>query len=241
MKRVVTPELLDSDAGTAEEVRASLEDLRWLNRYFGGISTTTRLLARVAEKTGARKLSYLDVASASGDGPMAAREYLAQRGVELETTLLDRAISHLARNGTASVAKLSGDALQLPFADRSFDVVGSSLFVHHLEPGEVVRFVADALRVARHAVIINDLRRSFWHLLAAQAGALIYRSRITRADAPASVRRAYTPEEMRALLKQAGATAIEMGSHYFYRMGVVVWKPSSVGEPGTASQDQPYV
>lgn len=233
MKRTVTPELLDSDAGTPEEVLASLEDLRWLNRYFGGLSTTTKLLARVAERTGARKLSYLDVASATGDGAMAAQEYLAKRDIQLETTLLDRAVSHLSSphspgNGARSVpltaAALSGDALHLPFADGSFDAVGSSLFTHHLEPVEVVRFLAEALRVARVAVIINDLRRGWLHLLAAHAGGPIYRSRITRADAPASVRRAYTQKEMLAMVRQTGAADIEVSSHYFYRIGLVVWK-----------------
>jgi ubiquinone/menaquinone biosynthesis C-methylase UbiE len=228
MKRVVVPELLDVDAGTEDEVRASLEDLRWLNRYFGGLSTTTRLLARVAEKTGVRKLSYLDVASATGDGPLAARAYLARRGVELDITLLDRATSHLGRHGDGAVpttmAALCGDALQLPFADNSFDAAGSSLFVHHLEPEEVVQFVNEGLRVVRHAVIINDLRRSFFHWLASRAGVVLYRSRITRFDAGASVRRAYTPEEMRAMLTRTAAGEVEIDERYFYRMGVVIWK-----------------
>ncbi len=233
MKRTVTPELLDSDAGTPEEVAASLEDLRWLNRYFGGLRTTTQLLARVADKTGASKLKYLDVASATGDGAMAAQNYLAKRGIQLETTLLDRAVSHLslardtgsgARSLPLTAAAVSGDALQLPFADSSFDVVGSSLFTHHLEPVDVVRFVAEALRVARVAVVINDLRRGWLHWLAARAGGLIYNSRITRADAPASVRRAYTQKEMLAMARKTGAADIEVSSHYFYRIGLVVWK-----------------
>src|SRR3954465_9826254 len=52
MKRTVTAELLDTDQGTAEEVAASLADLRWFNRYFGGQSTTTHLLSRIASNTG---------------------------------------------------------------------------------------------------------------------------------------------------------------------------------------------
>ena len=36
MRRVVVPELLDSDAGTPREVEGSLADLRMVNRFFGG-------------------------------------------------------------------------------------------------------------------------------------------------------------------------------------------------------------
>lgn len=230
MKRVVIPELLDVDAGTEDEVRASLEDLRWLNRYFGGVRTTTKLLTRVAEKTGVRKLRFLDVGSASGDGPLFAQKYLAQRGVALETTLLDRAISHFERNSTGAAptaAALCGDAMKLPFRDNTFDVAGSSLFVHHLEPEEVIRFVNEGLRIVRHAVIINDLRRSFLHWLAARAGVVVYRSRLTRFDAGASVRRAYTPKELRSMLRQTAAGDFEMNRHYFCRLGVVIWKQST--------------
>jgi ubiquinone/menaquinone biosynthesis C-methylase UbiE len=225
MKRVTTPELLDADAGTPEEVRDSLEDLRWLNRYFGGLAMTTTLLERVAAKTAKRKLTYLDVGAATGDASAAAKLALARRGAELETILLDSVVSHLERRNSSSAAVV-GDALQLPFADSSFDVVGSSLLMHHLQPDEAVHFLNQALRVSRHAVIINDLRRSRVHWLAARAGSLVYRSRITRFDAPASVRQAYTPDEMLAMLKQTNAGGVEITSHYFYRMGVVAWKRS---------------
>jgi ubiquinone/menaquinone biosynthesis C-methylase UbiE len=223
MKRVTTPELLDADAGTEQEVRDSLEDLRWLNRYFGGATTTIKLLQRVAGKTAARKLTYLDVGAANGDGPAAAQRALARGGVELESVLLDRVVSHLVSNRVGASAVV-GDALHLPFAESSFDVVRSSLFVHHLQPDEVVRFMNEALRVCRQAVIINDLLRSRIHWLAARAGALFYRSRLTRFDGPASVRQAYTPEEMLAMLRRTSAEEVEITSHYFYRMGVVVWK-----------------
>ena len=225
MRRAVISELLDADAGTEEEVRDSLADLRWLNRYFGGAATTTKLLQRVAAKTAARKLTFLDVGAANGDGPAAARRALAQRGVEFESVLLDRVPSHLARNGAGSTA-VAGDALHLPFADSSFDVVGSALFVHHLQPDEVTRFIDEALRVCRQAVIINDLRRERVHWLAAIAGRALYRSRLTRFDGPASVRQAYTPAEMLDMLKLTGAGKVEISSHYFYRMGVVIWKRS---------------
>ncbi len=49
MKRVVTPELLDTDSGTPAEVAASLGDLRRINRWFGGIATTEEMVGRVAE------------------------------------------------------------------------------------------------------------------------------------------------------------------------------------------------
>src|SRR5581483_4271792 len=219
MRRSVTPERLDSDAGTPAEVAASLADLRWINKYFGGTRTMRRLVERVARATGARSLSMLDVASGSGDVPLAVAAAIRGR-LKLRVTISDRAETHLPEPANAVVA----DAMALPFSDFSFDVVSCSLFVHHLEPGEVVRFVREALRVARVAVLINDLRRSWAHLALVYAGMPLYRSRLTRHDGPASVRRAYTMDEVRAMLGNTPAARVEIARAWPFRMGVVAWK-----------------
>ncbi|HWX55239.1 MAG TPA: methyltransferase domain-containing protein [Verrucomicrobiae bacterium] len=220
MRRVVVPELLDSDTGTPREVTEGLADLRMLNRRFGGTRTTSSLLQNVAIRRQLKTVSLLDVGGASGDVAAAARESLAQSGITLETVLLDRAPTHLGRSHPA----VCGDALALPFADNSFDVIGCSLFLHHLEPPQIVAFTNEALRVARHALVINDLVRHPIHWTMAAAGCTIYRSRLTRHDAPVSVRRAYTVPEVRQVMKQTDASLIEIRSFYFFRMGVTAWK-----------------
>ena len=223
MKRVPTAELLDSDAGTPAEIAGSLKDLIFFNRCFGGVTTTESMVARVAQTSALSSLSFLEVASGSGYVADASRQRLKKRGVRLEITLSDRSRSHL-RNGNRAVA---ADALALPFRDRSFDVVSCNLFAHHLAPSEVQRFADEALRVCRVAVLINDLIRHPLHLALVYAGLPLYRSRITRHDAPASVRQAYTPEEMRELLLHTAAGRVEIYHHYLFRMGVIVWKANN--------------
>jgi ubiquinone/menaquinone biosynthesis C-methylase UbiE len=217
MRRVVQPELLDSDAGTQDEVAASLADLRWLNRYFGGHATTAELLSRVAGSAGLERMSFLDVAGASGDNAHAARVALIRKAVEVETAVADLNVTHLSSGVCA-------DAFHLPFRDAAFDVCGSALFLHHLEEQQIVALTQEMLRVARVAVLVNDLCRSRIHWLTAMAGTLVYRSRLTRHDAPVSVRRAYTQEELLEVLKRAGGVRIEASEHYFYRMGFILWK-----------------
>jgi hypothetical protein len=71
---------------------------------------------------------------------------------------------------------------------------------------------------------MNDLVRHPLHMALVYAGMPLYRSRLTRHDAPASVRQAYTPEEMQTLLAQSNAARVEIHRYYLFRMGVVVWK-----------------
>jgi ubiquinone/menaquinone biosynthesis C-methylase UbiE len=224
MKRVVTPELLDTDSGTPAEVAASLGDLRRINRWFGGIATTEDMVGRVARDIKSSSLSMLEVAAGSGYVPRLTQDRLRRRGLNLQVTLLDRVLSHLnysRQNGNSSVA---GDALSLPFRDSSFDLLSCTLFAHHLAPLQIVRFVNEALRVCRVAVLINDLVRHPLHMTLVYAGIPLYRSRLTRHDAPASVRQAYTPDEMRELLAQTRAAKVEIHRHYLFRMGVIASK-----------------
>jgi 2-polyprenyl-3-methyl-5-hydroxy-6-metoxy-1,4-benzoquinol methylase len=218
MRRVVIPELLDSDAGTPDEITASLRDLRRINQWFGGISSGAALLRRVAQETRVRNLTVLDVAGGSGYVATEVEKRLRRDGIEVTVTVVDRAATHLrADNGVA------GDALALPFRDGSFDVVSSNLFVHHLEPDEVVQFAREGLRVARAAFVLNDLVRAPIHLALVYAGLPLF-GRITRHDSVASVKRAYTLDEMHKMVARAAPARLEITRHYLYRMGVIAWK-----------------
>jgi len=228
MRRTETHELLDDDAGSPAEVATALADLRRINRWFGGMDTSERLLLRAFQRTGCRSLSLLEVAAGAGDVPRSLQTRIHHRGFKLEVTLLDRAASHL-RNGfrKESLPAVAGDALALPFQEHSFDLVGCSLFAHHLSPHQLLQFVAEALRVCRIGLLINDLIRHPLHLWLVYAGMPLYRSRLTRHDAPASVRQSYTREEMGDLLKKSAAAHVEIHSHYLFRMEVAVWKKRS--------------
>src|ERR1700759_5036002 len=177
MRRVVIPEWLDSDDCTPAEVSASLRDLDRINRWFGGISTLAALLRRVARETNRRELSLLDVASGSGEVAQAVCSRLAADGLSVTPTVLDRAPTHLGERANS----IAGDALALPFADGSFDVVASTLFVHHLEPEEVTLFAREGMRVCRLAYVVNDLVRHPLHLALVYAGLPLF-SRVTRHD-----------------------------------------------------------
>ena len=177
---------------------------------------------------------------------MLTQQSLGRSGIRVHPVVLDRADTHLnapaagveAPSPERPFLNVCGDALALPFHDSSFDVVGSSLFVHHLLPEALARFTAEALRVARHAFVINDLVRNPLHYVVALVGCLIYRSRLTRHDAPASVRAAYTVDEVRSILSQSGATA---GMTWCAIMSIAVprhrsgTKPITVVSPASAS------
>lgn len=221
MRRRVAEEWLDTRAASAEEVQASLSDIRRINKRYGGVAAMRDLLKRVAREAGRRSLTVLDVAAGSGDVLSEAAEQLSGEGVTLEPYFLDLWPDHV-RNAPGDT-RVAGDAFRLPLRDGGVDVVSCSLFLHHLEPEEIRRFVLEALRVCRVAFVANDLQRSRVHLWLNHLVSPTF-SRVTKHDAAASIRRSYTVEEIRNMLAGIAGTRLEISRHPIYRYGVVLWK-----------------
>jgi len=223
MQRVDAPEILDSDACSAGEAQAVLRVLGRVNRWFGGVTTTLKMVERAAQASGSKQLSLLEVAAGSGEVPEMVRQKLARRGITLDVTLLDRQRSHLPA-GTQSVVS---DALAMPFCDGAFDLVSCNLFAHHLDAQHLKQFVREGLRVSRRAVLINDLIRHPLHLAFVYASYPIMRNRVAWLDGLTSVRRAYVPEEIESVIASAFSlerVRLEISSNYLFRVGVIVWK-----------------
>ena len=225
--RATTAELLDDLPGsvTSSELAGNLRDLRRANRYFGGARATLRALRSVAcqlARTHADEITVLDLATGAGDVPLAMlalaeREHWPLRVVatDMQPEVLEIA-REVARPEKLTVAL--ADARNLPYADASFDIVTLSLAMHHFDPQEAGQVLAEMRRVGRHALIVNDLERS----LPGYAGAwlfghLLTRNRLTRHDAPLSVRRAYTAGEALALAYAAGWRAAKARGAFPFR------------------------
>jgi ubiquinone/menaquinone biosynthesis C-methylase UbiE len=225
MKRVVEDEWLDEDRGTPEEIAAALHSVALANRRFGGVRLHARLLRRaLTHLPHEHRPHILEVASGRADVLKAA---LLNLGIAPQVTLLDRSAAHLP-DTRAWPAKLpaprvvQGNALDLPFPDACVDIVSCCLFLHHLEPQEVARFLGESLRVARIAVIINDLERTALHYRLAQCNRIIDHSRISQHDGPASVRRAYTRHELAGMLKSTNRSFV-LERAWLFRLGAVLW------------------
>jgi SAM-dependent methyltransferase len=90
-----------------------------------------------------------------------------------------------------------GDALQLPFADHSIDIVMCSQVLHHFEGADALELLREMNRVARIRVIVSDLRRSWIAAAGLWLASFPLRFHaISRHDGVVSVMRGFTPEEL---------------------------------------------
>jgi ubiquinone/menaquinone biosynthesis C-methylase UbiE len=226
MRRVTTAELLDDDRGTSQEIAQSFDDLWRINRWLGGVRSNLGLLGRYFARTGARSARILDVGAGDSRLAMRLQEKLRRRDIGAEFVTLDRRLSHL-RNGNGASPGLPAvvaDVFNLPFGENSFDVVMSNLFFHHFSGEDAVALLRRLARVAKDAVIVNDLERSFLPYLFIRVAYPFARSRITRYDGPASVRQAYTRAELKGLAESAGFHDFEIEGLMPFRLGMTLWK-----------------
>jgi len=110
------------------------------------LATLTRVLAQLAPRR------TLDVACGTG---------FLTRHLPGEVVGLDQSESMLeeARRQAPEATFVRGDALELPFADGSFERLFTSYFYCHLEEPERVRFLAEARRVAGELVVVGSVDR----------------------------------------------------------------------------------
>ncbi len=198
-------ELLDDRRADPALVRQSLHHLARSNRWFGGVWAARSGIARLLGSKRPRELRLLDIGTGEGDIPRALAGWLDRRGTRLKPIGVDwhRAAPPLARaNGVpAAVA----DAFELPFADRTFDVVVMSQFAHHFSTEGIIRLCREAGRAARLGVVIADLRRTGWAAAAFGVGSRILGfDHYTRVDGITSLRRGFRPADLAAVVQAAG-------------------------------------
>ena len=242
MTGILTParrrgvELLD-DPNVDPAVRErAIGDVTRSNRWLGG-----QRAARSAFRTLLRELppatthlTLLDVGTGLADIPRDARDVAARAGITLTTIGLDEASSLLVAARASVSAGVCAGALALPFRDRAIDVVTCSQLLHHFEHDDAVRLVAELNRVARVAVVISDLRRSW--LAVAGFWMVSFPMRfhpVTRHDGVVSVLRGFTPAELRRIVRQATGVVPTVARHLGYRL-TARWTPAPSSGPRSA-------
>lgn len=225
-------ELMDETGVDRAELARSLADLERVNRWLGGTRVVLEALAPLLRRIEGGEIRVLDVATGAADIPIALARRARRAGVPLRVIATDAhpATVDMARRrveGEPAVTVEEADALALPYPDGSFHFAMCHTALHHFDPPEAVRVLAELGRVATTAVVVTDLVRSRVGIAAVRlmAATIWRRHPVTRHDGPVSVRGAYTASEIRALAQQAGLGPAYVRSYFFYNRVSLVARP----------------
>ncbi len=196
----------DLDRQSHDSALDALVRINWWSGSAGILWPTIRAWAQ----TSSRPLRILDVATGAGDVPLRLWLKAKRLGIAVQIVGCDvseTALTHARQRAQAARAEVTfvqRDVLRDSLPD-DFDVLTSSLFLHHLEEGDALRLLQAMGRSARRGVLINDLVRSrLGYALAWMGTRILSRSWVARIDGPRSVEGAFTAAEALTLAQQAG-------------------------------------
>ncbi len=218
MKRRYDSEIMDDFSIQDERIDSALHELKIINIVLGGKSTTKkgfRILRK--RKSLANRLTVLDVGAGGAD-------VFEDGNDRYKITALDknpRTCLYLIKHSEYNV--ICGNAIDIPFKEKSFDVIHVSLFLHHFTEERIVQLIQSFSRIARHGIIINDLRRSVLALTGIKILTLLFsRSGMVKHDAPLSVQRGFTKNELLHILNQCSFEHFTIKRTWAFRWLIVV-------------------
>ena len=200
------PEWMDEPC-LYEDFHECLIDLGQVNRLALSYRPTLAFLDRLIAATPQQRLRIVDVGSGGGDMLRRVERWAERRGVQVKLTGIDlnpyaARVSRELAPASSAIQWLTGDAFAY---EEPVDVVLSSLFTHHLEEPEIVRFLGWSEAVARRGWFVNDLcREETPYRLFGMLAKVMRWHRFVQHDGPVSFRRSFREDDWERMLSAAG-------------------------------------
>lgn len=219
------PEWIDRTGLDRVLLRQELQLLAEVNERFGGNQLMLRYVKQFMAANRMESLNILDLATGSADVPRAIVTWARERKLPVTITAVDHNpdILEVAREHCRDWPEIQfagHDLRTLPFAPDSFDLVLCSLALHHFTTADAVALLRRIGELARHGYVVNDLRRNWLAIRAADRFSReLGNSEIFTSDAVQSCRAAFTVGELRTMAQQAGLRRFRIRRHqWFFRM-----------------------
>jgi ubiquinone/menaquinone biosynthesis C-methylase UbiE len=223
-QRSMALEFIDTGDYTPEEYAEALRELRLINRYIGEYWALKHSLLAEIKRAGLKEFSVLDIGAGSGELLRLTARFAKENnkkaaltGLELNAAAAKEILSESRE--FENIVSVRGNALQLPFADSSFDYAMCSLFTHHLSDENIVELLKEMQRVARRGIYAIDLHRHpLAYFLYTTVGKIFLKGRLVRHDGALSILRAFKPGELMQLAKRAQLQNVKVTRRFPFRL-----------------------
>ena len=227
-------EQMDDFSIDDERLTDALQQLRLINQYLSGYSTTMSFLKpylRLRAKEMHLKTRILDVGTGIADFPEQIIRWADQhlRNHEIEIVAIDAnpvtvafaqktLNERLPKRLSDRIQVETADALSLPYADDAFDLAIGAMFLHHFPHDAATKIVRSMQRVSHDGILINDLHR---HPLAYYGIYTLTRvfpaTPMVQNDGPISVLRGFRAPELVAIAQAASLPNVSIRWRFPFR------------------------
>lgn len=217
-------ERIDTGDYTPEEYDRFLQDIRLVNRFAGDNRALRNTLLREIEREDLRAFSVLDIGAGSGELLRVTAKFARRQkrksslcGLELNARSAEAILEE--SKDFSEISSIRGNALNLPFAENSFDYVICSLFTHHFTDENIIAILREMSRVARRKIFVIDLHRHQMAYLSYQIFCAAFRiSPLVAQDGSLSILRSFHPDELKLLAEKSNLENISVERHFPFRL-----------------------
>jgi 2-polyprenyl-3-methyl-5-hydroxy-6-metoxy-1,4-benzoquinol methylase len=203
MRKSYELELLDQPNIPSKDIEVNMQELNTINTLLGGHAITQKGFEQLLGS--AQKISVCEIGCGGGDNLFAIYTFCKKNNIEVQLTGID--INEAALNFAKekyqylNATWLCGDYQKF---DGQYDIVFNSLFCHHFKDEDLHKIAQWMKKNSRIGFFINDLHR---HVIAYYSikilTQLFSKSYLVKNDAPLSVCRGFTKQELQHFFRNA--------------------------------------
>lgn len=220
---------MDDLACSGEIVSQTLKELEFINKWLGGNAVTRDGLGMLIDRWPRDKTLHIaDLGCGGGDMLRVIHGITTRLGITTKLTGIDAnpEIINYARQNLKDIPEaefLPLDIFSEAFRDLKFDIVIATLFFHHFRSDTLTQFLAGLRTKVNCGIVINDIHRHFlaYHSIRYLTAAFS-KSDMVKHDAPVSVARAFSKDELIEILNKAGVQNYSIRWKWAFRWQVVI-------------------
>lgn len=227
-RRSYETEIMDDLSSQGAIITQTLRELEFINKWLGGNAVTLGALNKIRARLGnGSPVTIADLGCGGGDMLRIVNSWAVRNGIRVNLVGIDANpnIVEYARKNLSdlpNVTFLHADVFSAEFAQMRFDVVIGTLFFHHFTQQQLIQFFAQVRKQVRVALIINDIHRHFLAYYSIKILTKLFsKSPMVVHDAPLSVERAFSREELRSALVKSGFEEFVIAWKWAFRWQIV--------------------
>jgi len=211
-------EIMDDFTLEGNHLRVNLDILAGINKWLGGNQVTLSGIRKLVKDLPKNKeIVIVDLGCGNGDMLRRISKFGKKQGYHFKLLGIDANKDSVTYAKLRSLAYDNIDFLQMnifseEFKELKYDIVLSTLFLHHLSEEEIINKLNFLKKKAKVGIVINDLHRSRMAYFLFNIVSFFINNKIIRNDGLVSIRRGFKKIEL------------ELFSHQLKLKSEISWK-----------------
>lgn len=225
-KRSYQKELLDEDNIPFADIKQNMQELNFINKWLGGHKVTVNAFDYLSKRQ--KNIAVCEIGCGGGDNLAAIYNWSKKKNIKLSITGIDikRECIDFAksRKNLPDHAKwINSDYSKVNFTAKP-DIIFSSLFCHHFSDEQLIFQFKWMMQNCNVGFFVNDLHRNFLAYYSINFLTSIFsKSYLVKNDAPLSVARGFSKNELIDLCKRASVAGVNVSWRWAFRY-IVMYK-----------------